>query len=157
MCWGASIPYFRINPLFMSPFFFKEYLNSQGKINKMVNSVDYHPNTALGFMSLQNICLYFSRTCMCHHGWGNFPNLWCSDHWKMHLRINNVESKHLYSCLLWRNSPPGSYQHLPGRGKLLTPQAELFSKICWLWKALLVIKIFKILSWLFWLCRKTAW
>ena len=40
---GASIPSFRINaPFLCCAFFFKEHLSPQVKINKMINSVNYH-------------------------------------------------------------------------------------------------------------------
>ena len=102
VCKGASISYFRISiPLFCCPLFFEEYLNPRVRINKIVNkhSVDYHPNpseltsriypliflqTSQGFISLLNISLIFSQTCISHHGWRKFSNSWCSDYWKMH-------------------------------------------------------------------------
>ena len=47
VCRSAYIPNFKINaPIFCCPLFFKEYLNPQVRINKMINehNVDYHPN-----------------------------------------------------------------------------------------------------------------
>ena len=47
MCRGAYISYLKINvPIFYCSLFFEEYLNSQVRINKMINelNVDYHPS-----------------------------------------------------------------------------------------------------------------
>ena len=69
---------FKINALF-----FKEYLNHQARINKMVNKdfVNYHPSlskvtlridpfiflyTMEGFISAQNHCLNFFKNCISH-------------------------------------------------------------------------------------------
>ena len=44
---GVVIPYLKINaPIFCCPLFFKNYLNPQVRINKIVNkhTVDYHPS-----------------------------------------------------------------------------------------------------------------
>ena len=53
VCRGAYFPYFKINaPIFCSFIFFKECLNPQVRINKMVNeyTVDYHYSPS-GFTS----------------------------------------------------------------------------------------------------------
>ena len=81
VCRGAHIPYFKINsPIFCCPLFLEEYLNPQGRINKLANehSVDYHLSPSeltsrihlLIFiwtpkdLYLQNIFSIFFPTCM---------------------------------------------------------------------------------------------
>ena len=41
-------------------------------------------------MCLQNVRQNFTQTCICHHSCENFSNLWCSDYWKIHLRIKTL-------------------------------------------------------------------
>ena len=60
------------------------------------------------FISLQNFCWIFSQTCIFRDGWGNSSNLCCSDYWKMHLWVKNIESRHSYWCPL-----PHSCETLP--------------------------------------------
>ena len=75
------------------------------KINKMVkeHSVDQHPSPSRltstdtpSHISIEPLGFYLSPEhslnfrCISHNGWGFFSNLWCSDYWKMHLRVRKL-------------------------------------------------------------------
>ena len=45
---GASVPYFKVNaPFFWCPFFLKEYLNDQGRVNEMLNGYSFDYTTLI--------------------------------------------------------------------------------------------------------------
>ena len=79
--------------LFLLPPLFRGYLNLQVRINKIVKQCWLPPLSfkislkdksfhifvnSLGCISLQNACWIFSQTCIFHHVWGKFSDLWCS-------------------------------------------------------------------------------
>ena len=69
VCWGAYIPYFKINtPIFCYLIFFKKCLNPQ---------VRYCWLPAYSPWSLQNIPWIFSQTCISQHDCKKVSNSWC--------------------------------------------------------------------------------
>ena len=70
---------------------FQKYLNPQVRINKLVNSVVYHPCPSIlawginpyffklcSVLSLTRMLVEFSLTFILYHVWENFFNLWSS-------------------------------------------------------------------------------
>ena len=47
----------------------------------------------------------FSRSPIFHHGLGKSSNLWCSNYWKMHLRIKKVKVEIFTHALLGKAFP----------------------------------------------------
>ena len=108
VCRGALVCYFKINATFFCcPLFFKEYLNSHVRTNKMINehSVDLVKTRILAYFMQCNdtsscIIIYSSGAYLSSEKLLNFlsdlfippllgkffSNLWCWD-WKMHLRV----------------------------------------------------------------------
>ena len=130
---GTWVPYFKINtPCFCYPFFFEEYLNSQvahpnpSGLTSRIHSLIFL-QTPEGFVSLQNICLIFSQTCISHHGWENFQVHGGQITGKY---ICNSEKKNqeIFIYTHRQNFPSRSYHHLPGRGRLLISQTAFFQK-----------------------------
>ena len=62
------------------------------------------------YLCLQNACWIFSESCIFHHVYEKFSNLWC------------IDSRHSYSC-----SP---YSNLLSREKLLILPGSIFLKVC---------------------------
>ena len=63
MCKGAYIHYFKINsPIFCCPLFSENYLNTQVRINKMVNkrTIDYHSSLS-GLTLIHPLMIRFYR------------------------------------------------------------------------------------------------
>ena len=137
-----QIPKIPLPLLFLLTLLFWGYLNSMIRINKMVNSLDYHPcpsrlasrihpfiflYTHEGFisLSLQNACWIFSQTLIFHHMWEKFSNLWSWHSWKMHWF-----EVFLLIPFPTQNSPPSSCHRTLGRRKLLILLGSILSKIC---------------------------
>ena len=103
---AVSTAYFKIKAtLFCCSFFFKEYINPQARINKMVNkySVDCHSNPSGitsrihlqpgvsqdGKRKFSNLC------CLCFQ---NFQIYVSNLYWKMQFASQKIEFRHFYSC-----------------------------------------------------------
>ena len=135
----ATSPCLKIKcPLYCCPLFFKKYFNPQVRVCKMMNehSVNYHRNSQ-GLTSRMHTLKFFlilCQACIIHQGWARFSNLWILEYWKIYFPIQNLERKHCYLWLLLirQNSPPGTYQHPPGKKKsiITPPKVAFFSKIC---------------------------
>lgn len=103
-------PYFKISvPIFCCLFFFTEYDNPQSRINTMVNEyrVNFHPSFSSGLISKYSVSYFFrppkvflsffhtfywtfSWICISCHDWVKFSSFWCSDHWKIYLRVKKL-------------------------------------------------------------------
>ena len=109
-------------------------------INK--HSVDHHPSpsssipkihpliflyTPYGFTFLLNICWIFSKSCISHHGWQKFSNLWGSDYWKMLLQDKKINLDNFTNAPR-QNSPPGPDHHPFGIAWPHLPLYEIFQK-----------------------------
>ena len=100
--------------LFCCSLFFKEYLNPQAKINKMVNKhtsrirflIFTQPHQ--GLISPPITLLNFSKTCISHHSQGQLSSFRCLDYGK------HIVTKKLNLLLMIprRKSSPGSYHRV---------------------------------------------
>ena len=100
VCWGAYIPYFKINnPIFCYLIFFEECLNPRS------GTVDYHHSA--------NISWLFSQTCISHDGCKSFKFM-VLRYWEINLWVK----LNLFTHAPKQNSPPGSYHHHSRRKKL---------------------------------------
>ena len=102
-------------------------LKPQVRINKMANSIDYHPYTSRsaskvhhfiflktpsGFISLQDACWIFSETFI--------YSTMCGENFQIygvHIPRKCIDSRHFYHRTL-------------GKRKLFIPQGSIFSRIC---------------------------
>ena len=130
-CKDGSMPYFKINALFFSfLLYFEEYINTQIKINKMVqkDSVKYHPSPS---RLISKICFYnlslsiiFVKVSLNHVYGAPIP------------RNCNCKSKNwVYSCYscFQTNSPPGSYHHPQAEGNYpFSPFSTIFATFIFL-------------------------
>ena len=128
------MPYFKISaPLFCCHLLFKEYLNPQVRIKKIVNkhSTDQHPSS---------FRINFKDTTTYFHGYpfGVYLSLELLLDFQTHLvrltgkcilKSKNIESRYFYTCPRAKLSPR-FLSRLSGRGKLLIPHRQhFFSKI----------------------------
>ena len=102
---------------------FQKYFNPQFRTNKLVNSVVYHlcPSILasgihlyffklLWILSLSRMLVKFSLTCIFHHVWEKFFNLWCS-----HQKMN---------CIFTHNLVPHSKLQVTFFENLFPPRAK---------------------------------
>ena len=147
----SYIFYFKIGALILSPFFWKlsseNYLNSQVRINKMVNkhTVDYHPSSSQltsRIYPLRFLCtprgFIFSESFL-----NFFLNLyippWLQKSFKfivlrllqIHLRVKKL-NLFIFTHAPMQNSSPGFYRYPPGRKELSIPIEKCFFKIFFL-------------------------
>ena len=102
-------PILKSNPFILLPLFFKEYLNHQVRVNKMVNEhrVNYYFSPSVltsrihPLIYIQNFCWILCQTCFSHHGWGIFSNFWCSDYGKMYFASQKIKNSYFNSCSLY--------------------------------------------------------
>ena len=136
-----QIPKIPLPLLFLLTLLFWGYLNSMIRINKMANSLDYHPcpsrlasrihlfiflYTHEGFISLSPECLlnFLSNSYIPSYV-GKISNLWSWHSWKMHWF-----EVFLLIPFPTQNSPPSSCHRTLGRRKLLILLGSILSKIC---------------------------
>ena len=131
VCRGAYIPYFKMNPpISCCPLFSENYLNTQVRINKMINkhTVNYHPSPSQWISRIHPlIFLWTPKGFISPESFLNFfLNLyippWLRKSFKfivLRLLANTfvsqkIESAHFYSCFQAKFSP-GFYHYHPGR------------------------------------------
>lgn len=112
------------------------------RINKMVNmhSANYHVSPSGLTLGIHPFILFFAyfhqKFCwiLSQRFWGRFSNMWCSKDREMCFSSQKIQRRHYYLCPPMQNPLQGSYQHPPGRRKLiiLRPKAAFFSKIFFL-------------------------
>ena len=76
----------------------------------------------LDFISLHIFCWIFSQTCMSHHGWEKFSNLWCSSYWKIYFQVKILTLDIFIHAPTPSNSPCS--QNCPP-GSTITPQVTM--------------------------------
>ena len=69
-----------------------------------------------------SISFIFSQTCISHHGCEKYSNLWCSDKWKMDLKVKKLKVD--TSANPRKNSVTSLCHHHRGRDKLLIPPVK---------------------------------
>ena len=121
LCWGASIPHLKIYALFFCcPW-------NIVSITSLVLLQDLPQTYILSCFYRLFRTLSFSRIYVkytSHHGWRKFSNLWFSDYWKKHLRLEKL-NLNIFTHAPRQNSPPCSYHHPKAEGNYPLKQGTL--------------------------------
>ena len=125
-------PILKSNPFILLPLFFKEYLNHQVRVNKMVNEhrVNYYFSPSVLTSSIhpliyiQNFCWILCRTCFSHHGWEYFQIFGVQIMGRCILLVKKLKIVTLTHAPCTKPSSD-FLSSPPGREKLLIPTYEV--------------------------------